>query len=364
MFVKNSILTTIILTTSIIGFAGPVKPLSVPYNTSALPMSRAWEFGIHALYLNPNYSIPAFTQTNSATPAPPSNPSAGTIRIVSNSIDNNANNHWNGGFSIEGIYHFRKNNDLNLNWYHFNDATNQILQRGSGFANFIQDELTTASFFSDVATFLKANWNAVNLEFGQLLNFNEWGTVRFHGGFQYANIQLTSENRAESNNTATESFELANITTSNTTMKYNGFGPRIGLDLFYNINSTLSLYGKAATALLIGSQKFNQSITGIYTLNAMNVFAIPTDHFNLYGSGAKTTIVPELEAKAGGAYTYNMEKSSIIIDAGWMWVTYFNAQGATATPNGVATSPYPTNIQLNFGIQGAYFGLKWLGNMP
>lgn len=361
MFIRKSLITAIVFSTSTVSVAGSMGPECVPGNATVPCVNRAWELGIQALYLNPSYSINGFTQTNIAIPAAPAG-NAGVIRLVTNSVANNANNHWNWGFKLEGAYHFKTGNDLNLNWYHYNHSNSQLLKRSPGVANFFQDELTAATLFSDVANSLKTNWNAVNLEMGQLLDFSEWATVRFHGGFQYANIQTTSTNTAISNNTAEEALELVNITNSNTTMKYNGFGPRVGLDLFYMVNHAFSVYGKAATALLIGPKTFNNFNAGLYTPNAETTLRV-SGPFAIFGSGSNTTLVPELEAKAGGAYTFFMAKSSLTIDAGWMWAAYFNAQGASASPHGLATSGYPLQTQINFGIQGAYAGLKWLGNM-
>jgi hypothetical protein len=253
-------------------------------------------------------------------------------------------------------------NDLKLNWSHYNHLTNLNLQRGTGLNNFIQDELTSAAFFSDVANSLKIKWDAVNLEVGKSLDFNNQSIVRFHGGLQYANIQTINANSSSSVNTANDVNEYINISDSNTTMSYNGFGPRVGMDLFHNLNKAFSVYGKAATTLLIGSNKFNQFVAGSYTTAASNIYTL-TGPFNIASSGSNTKLVPELDAALGVNYTYSMIKSSLSIDAGWIWANYFDAQGASASPNGLESRGLPMQTKLSFQIQGGYLGLQWHGDM-
>ena len=66
-------------------------------------------------------------------------------------------------------------------------------------------------------------------------------------------------------------------------------------------------------------------------------------------------VVPELEAKAGATYTYSMASyGDISLDGGWMWINYFEPM--TYGDDGEAHSA-------NFGLQGPYLGLKWVGNL-
>ncbi len=261
---------------------------------------------------------------------------------------------------MEAAYNFLSGNDLNFNWYSYNHSTNTLLQRDSMIYSFIQDELTSATFFSNVAFSLKTTWNAVNFELGQLVNFTNSTTIRFHGGFQYANIQTTVANTIASYNTANEANEYLNITNSNTSMKYSGFGPRLGIDLFYNLKQNFTIYGKTASALLVGGSKFNQFVLGEYT--AVNVYSL-SGPLNVAGSGSTTAVVPEIEAKTGARYTHTIGNSDITLDAGWMWANYFSAQNTSASAHGLAASGRPIQTQLNFQIQGGYVGLKWLGNI-
>jgi len=66
--------------------------------------------------------------------------------------------------------------------------------------------------------------------------------------------------------------------------------------------------------------------------------------------------VPELEAKLGLNYGYALAQGQLSVDAGWIWVNYFNPM--------VIASRYAFDgvEQSNFGVQGPFFGLKWMGN--
>lgn len=61
------------------------------------------------------------------------------------------------------------------------------------------------------------------------------------------------------------------------------------------------------------------------------------------------TIVPEADTQLGLNYAYAFQQTTILLDAGWMWVNYFDTLKSSAAP---------LSILGNFGLQGAYFGAK------
>lgn len=292
-------------------------PVCAPGNVT-IPCERsAWNFGAQALYLQTNGSgAGKFGEVEDANSA---------------QVYQQANYNWGWGFKLEGSYHFNTGNDLNLNWYHYNKTTNRTIAVPSG--GVFLDDLAN-QFNETTSAKIEPKWDAVNVEFGQHVDFSDGKNIRLHGGVQYAriNTQLSLSSPAGSGSTY--------VTQD---MTYNGFGPRIGVDMSYGWGNGLAMYANAATALLVGSSKFID--TGAGARNTQPLL-----------SGSSTMIVPELEAKLGANYTYVTARGDLSLDLGWMWVNYFNAQ---QNANAVTT----TTQQSNFGLQGPYVGLKWVGSM-
>ncbi len=291
-------------------YAGTMGPVCTPGNVTVPCERTAWDFGVQALYLEPVYSG-----------------DFGYRDFTDNGVSRHYRDFdadWGWGFKLEGSYHFNTGNDLNLNWYHMNKKSNYTYA-----GSFITVDGTPLAISG--ASRLEPKWDAVNLEFGQHVDFGEFKDIRFHGGVQYARIEHDL-NAVVFSPTVGTRYGVSET-------KYNGFGPRVGADMTYNFGNGFAVYGNSATAILIGDSKF--SSVGYTALANSGV------------SGSKTTIVPELEAKLGAKYQYAMAQGDLTLDAGWMWVNYFNAQHIIDD----------VVRETNFAIQGPYVGLKWVGNV-
>ena len=312
-------------------FAGTMGPVCTAVNVTVPCESTAWDVGARALYLQPVYSGGGYSYA--------------AINDSDQFVDYNKN--WGWGFMIEGSYHFETGSDANLNWYHFGKSSSRNITGapravGLGVIGTFTSN-ASGSFYTD------PKWDAVNLEFGQHVDFGEKKDIRFHGGVQYARIANTTRLTGTTVVTGT-ALGLVPINTSATASlerkpTYNGFGPRVGADMGYEWGNGLGIYANGAMSLLAGSSKVSNS----YSDNLGNV---------INQSASKTTIVPELEAKLGLKYDYAVAQGDLTLDVGWMWVNYFNAtQTAIGQGFGVAAQ------EGDFGVQGLYFGLKWLGNV-
>jgi hypothetical protein len=307
-------------------FAGSMGPVCTPGNVTVPCAHTAWDFGAQALYLDAG--------TGSGDYAGYYNTANGTTTALK------PNNSWAWGFQIEGSYHFNTGNDVNLNWYHIDRSKSEFTTIAAG-DFFIDSSDAGYRWNSGLSANGSRNWDAVNLEMGQLVNFGENINTRFHGGLGYVHLKsaATLSGWVASNHAGTA---IARAGVVNENLTYNGVGPRIGSESFYDWNNGFAVYAKGAMALFAGQSKFNGNANqGIVRAGANTIYSL---------SGSTTQVVPELEGKLGGTYTYAMAQGDLSVDLGWMWINYFNALNDISTAS-------------NFNLQGPYVGLKWVGNV-
>lgn len=266
------------------------------------PQQPTWVVGIQALYLKPSYSD-AFAYLDDT-------------RIAPNTDERNPLKlNWGLGFKLEGAYHFCPNSDLDLNWYHFKKSAN---------GTFVFRTNPTADHYT-----VRPEWNAVNLEFGQAIRFDQIKLLRFHGGLQYAQLETQYHGNGID--------PITGPGVENSTMKYNGVGPRIGMDMSVGLmNTDFSAYFGSDVAMLVGRSRFNFNET----------FGTS---FSVSGS-RPTVVVPELGLKIGARYDYAMCSSHLLFDVGYMFVNYFNVLHLRDDFSASET---------NFALNGLYAGVKW-----
>lgn len=294
--------------------AGTMGPVCTPGNVTVPCERTAWDFGVQALYLEPAYSADMGYHGYYADP------------LLNAHHFHEANNDWGWGFKIEGSYHFSTGNDINVNWYHWDHDSDSNLN--------IYD---ITDFFTNFPHHVQwePKWDAVNVEFGQHVDFGEFKNIRFHGGVQYARIEHDIHGHPWG-------YDYLG---GHANGDYNGFGPRVGADMSYDWGNGFAMYANGATAILVGDHDFH------------NYNMWMTHGWN---HGSKTSIVPELEAKLGATYTYPMAQGDLTLDAGWMWVNYFNAIHEGLVWDATAM---PVMKESNFAVQGPFIGLKWVGNV-
>ena len=292
-------------------FSGSMGSVCRAENVTVPCKHSAWEFAGQALYLQSTVGGQNFAGYE-----------------TTNGIQSykNSGNKWGWGFKLDAAYHYATGKDIDVNWYHMSNTKNGVLagpltnQSGLVYAGPIQQSR-------------EPKWDAANLELGQHVDFSQTSSVRFHGGVQYVNID-------EKSNYSSPGTGIQ-VRSTNRHSTYSGFGPRIGADMTYGFDNGLSAYANGALGMLAGTSRYNN-----LTLNAIGAVT--------GRSLASMIIVPEIEVKLGGMYTHAMPQGDLSLNAGWMWINYF--QVTTPIISGDVHSE-------NFGFQGPFVGLKWVGNI-
>lgn len=329
---KKMIITLSSITSGMV-FAGTMGPVCSPENVTIPCETRAWDVGVEALYLKAVYNQ-AHGYLGQSTGFSEKFPTANSS-ITTHSTDFiEPPTRWGFGFKLHGSYHLHSGKDIYLNWSHYSKT-------GSSTQNMNQ-------FFLDYKNVptnstVKPQWDAVNLEFGQQIDLGEPAHIRYHGGVQYARIKgtfnLTQLVPVQTpSETTTQTFDDDTSKTST----FNGFGPRIGTDLSYDLPHSFGVYAKGAAVLLIGTQKSN----------FLNYFTEKTDSSSdiniLQRTSSKSALLPELEASLGMTYTHPLSSGNLSVNLGYMWLNYFNA------------SDFPAGTS-DFALHGVNAGLKWVG---
>lgn len=325
-------------------YAPPPAPGCPEGNVTVPCEKRGWSFGVDALYVQVG-SAGQVATTTTGTVA-----SAGVQSVEIPQYSNNYTSltpDWNWGFRVDAAYLFGTGNDLNLNWTHFVKTTDQTNTAAAGETLnglYIADVLDSGEDIDNIDSSVDNKFDAVNLEFGQTVNFGEKVASRFHAGLQYADIRQTiSQSGWNGSNVAIYDY-------SSTESKFAGVGPRAGLDSSYDFGNGVSIFGNFAGGLLVGDVKYNssQSFTdaeGTGTIVASGTTSATSD----------TSFVPEAEAKLGVAYTKPMAQGDLRVQAGYQVANYWNALSTT--------SQGTDGDKTDFNYQGVFLGLKWLGNV-
>ena len=334
MYHFKKIVCLAMLLKSFSGFAGIMGEVCSASNTLLPTEKRAWDISGRALYLQ-------------STAMQPTSPMSQTFNESNKTITWGTNPDWGWGFQLAGAYHFSSGSEVNLNWYHYRRSTLNSITVTVDDGNNLVIPFVGPFIGNMVSSFFQAQWDQANLEFAQPVYFAKNKFLRLHGGLNYSRVSANStlSNSYVDGETEEESNMVSAYSSSTV---FNGFGPRVGADLNYQLDNHIGVYATGAMSLLAGTSKalIGYSTTALPASNNAVGFSTPN-------------VIPELDTKMGFMYNYETTHGALSLDLGWLWAHYVNAIGNY----GLSTNRPITSSLTNFGVQGLYADMKWVGNL-
>ena len=327
-----------------------------------------FKVGIDALYLRPNGSDLGYATTVTF-------PSSFPLGLENNkSVDPSYD--W-GVYAQVGYLFPCTGNDLTLGYTYLNTnntdsivaatptagpATGIFITPLSALADGVafNPVLPTAGLFGAAQGKSEYTLNVVDLEAGQRFTTGAYD-LRMFAGLRYANMDTKLK-------TLAEPFPVGSVAGSNMSVsgvqdfhsQFRGVGPRIGVDARYCLSSGFGLDADLSTTLLVGNvdSHYKAAVTGpVGTPPVSTTLAFDAKN------GSNTRVVPVLEAKLGGDYTYIMDcrcKSALVLEAGYQVTNYFNVSDVHSRVISPDTASFlSTGSTGDVAFDGPYLGVKY-----
>lgn len=213
------------------------------------------------------------------------------------------------GYRIEASYHFRKMNDVSVNWEHFNKISTGSNVGGN---------------FTDHANIrYQSKFDMVNLEFAQRFEFQETLELRVFSGVHTLNI---TEAWAQFVKGRDKGF---NHTDRNIE---SGVGPLIGADASYKLMHGVSIFARGGMAIL----SLKDKAFGSDRVKSHNVKRRETSFY----------MDADVDMALGVQYTHSFKQGDLSVRCTWEnFIDIGAAKGENLAWNGVSV------------------GAKWLGDI-
>jgi hypothetical protein len=158
---------------------------------------------------------------------------------------------------------------------------------------------------------------------------------------------------------------------------FDGIGPIFGVDASFYLAYGLGIVGHFDAAMLVGNThtKTDQILINNMTINNAGVVTTRPAIFANFRGDSDRRIVPVIDAKLGGSYTFvfcNASNSDLTLEAGWQVSNYFNAIDrltvigaavplAGALPGQAMVQQFAIQKRetSSFGFQGPYINLTF-----
>ena len=278
-------------------------------------------------------------------------------------------------FNIGFRYMPNESNDVDVNWTHLNSSANAGVGVNPA-TQFVAPSYyagpqgSSYGFAQGYAAFA---YDSVRIEGGHTFCADCSFQFRPFGGVEYASINNTISGVFSNAAGAELHNDGLNFHSNISSSKFNGIGPRAGINTTYNWND-FQLISKFGAGLLIGTQQNNFSTMTTCTNGcggAPNSSGVTiAGNVQNWTSPSNTQVIPTVDTKLAIAHAFAPTSyGQFKVEAGYQAAVYFNAntqnqlsnvlpQLDTFAPTGIylATANHTQN---NFFVQGPYISGKW-----
>lgn len=207
---------------------------------------------------------------------------------------------------------------------------------------------------------VKFNFNEINANYGQNVNFGDRLTTNLFVGVSF--VEVCQDLNYTYAGTKSGKNVSRNISTPT---KFRGAGPQFGIDFSYDIFKGLGFGARLAGSILNGQSSNHTTYTSLsgLTTQSPNIQTTKTNNISL--------VVPSLFQRIGLVYVYEFcDHYSIKAEAGYQAQLYFNVLQTVDMGSEVVTPPvqssaigvyartFQRNIS-NFSLTGAYLSASF-----
>lgn len=357
---RKSILLAAAVSASLSAYAA-VPTGAAPFQIVVPNLKSGVEFTLEGLYLQPTESDLDYAGVANTVSSSPT--------FVTNADVETLNPDYNFGFRVGLGYVFPDSgNDVQLSWFHFdNDTTDNANFLGSDTGSGVvitpvfgfwelesADSSVAASSRQDVQV------DAIDLDVGQYISIGTRLTARLFAGLRYAQVKSDITNTysgnfpEEADEDEVDSVTGAEVDYFNS--KFNGIGPRFGVDTSYNVWDCFGVVGHFAAAFLVG-QVESSTNASFSTTTTDSGFSTVTGSSLSVTADNSTRVVPVFDAKLGLDYSWPFanDTSRLSIEAGYQWTQYIDVVDHLEA-NGSGSFVRNTS---SLGFNGPYLSLNY-----
>ncbi|WP_232107466.1 Lpg1974 family pore-forming outer membrane protein [Gimesia alba] len=336
-----------------------------------------WQIDVGALFLKPSsenlgYAV-LTTYKNPGAPEPLASP-YWEIESVTTS--------YQPGFEVGSTYTYQNTGrDFQLDWQHLRTSNHSGASAQSGtqwVSPFSQTGPGSADTYDDLEDndgvnklrraegVAKYAYDAVNLDFGQHIDFGSSLDLRLFAGLSFARLQESVKSSFYGDPPEPAAVYPASvplILSLDNTSTFSGVGPRFGVDSLYQTQGGLRFTGQIGAALLVGRTEPSQYVFGAVAED-LALIGISYNQQQVT-SGGFTQVVYSADAKLGIGFEHIFSGgNSFSIDAGYQASVYADPFAGYATNHNVlpiqigslsTASVRQTNS--NFTLHGFYVNL-------